>query len=69
MSGAVAKKYVNALMSGCTEQEVVEINEALVLIARAFKLEKFDHIIFSPDVSIKAKEELVLSLMECKNKL
>ena len=68
MSGAVAKKYVNALMSGCTEQEVVEINEALVLIARAFKLEKFDHIILSPDVAIKAKEELVLSLVECKNK-
>lgn len=67
MSGAIAKKYVNALMSGCTESELTESYGLLVQLAEAFKIEKFNNIVLSPDVSSKAKEELVLSLVETKN--
>ena len=67
MSGAIAKKYVNALMSGCNDTELTDIYGSLVQLAEAFKLEKFNNIVLSPDVSSKSKEELVLSLVENKN--
>ena len=67
MSGAIAKKYVNALMSGCKESELTEAYGLLVQLVEAFKIEKFNNIVLSPDVSSKAKEELVLSLVETKN--
>lgn len=64
MSGAIAKKYVNALMSGCTDGELSEVCRLLDQLIVAFQLEKFNNIILSPDVTSKAKEELVLSLVE-----
>ncbi|ATB68737.1 ATP synthase delta chain [Sulfurospirillum diekertiae] len=67
MSGAIAKKYVNALMSGCTDSELTEVYGVLVQLVEAFKLEKFINIILSPDVTSKSKEELVLSLVDTKN--
>lgn len=67
MSGAIAKKYVNALMSSCNEAELTEVYSLLTQLVGAFKLEKFYNIILSPDVTSKAKEELVLSLVETKN--
>ncbi|WP_333803390.1 F0F1 ATP synthase subunit delta [Sulfurospirillum sp.] len=67
MSGAIAKKYVNALMSGCDDGELAEVYGLLLQVVEAFKLEKFNNIVLSPDVSSKAKEELVLSLVENKN--
>ena len=67
MSGAIAKKYVNALMSGCNDGELAEVYGLLLQVVEAFKLEKFNNIVLSPDVSSKAKEELVLSLVENKN--
>ncbi len=67
MSGAIAKKYVNALMSGCNDAELVDVYGLLTQLVEAFKIEKFNNIILSPDVSAKAKEELVLSLVETKN--
>lgn len=67
MSGAIAKKYVNALMSSCNDAELTEIYGLLTQLVGAFTIEKFHNIILSPDVSAKAKEELVLSLVETKN--
>lgn len=67
MSGAIAKKYVNALTSGCNDTELVDVYGLLTQLVEAFKIEKFNNIILSPDVSAKAKEELVLSLVETKN--
>lgn len=67
MSGAIAKKYVNALMSGCNGGELTEIYSLLTRLIEAFQIEKFNNIILSPDVSTKSKEELVLSLVESKS--
>ena len=67
MSGAIAKKYVNALMSSCNEAELTEVYGLLTQLVEAFKLERFYNIILSPDVATKAKEELVLSLVETQN--
>ncbi len=67
MSGAIAKKYVNALMSSCNDKELIEVTSLLAHLGNAFTLEKFNNIILSPDVSVKAKEELVLSLLETSN--
>jgi F-type H+-transporting ATPase subunit delta len=67
MSGAIAKKYVNALMSSCNDAELTEIYGLLTQLVEAFEIEKFNNIILSPDVSTKAKEAFVLSLVETKN--
>lgn len=67
MSSAVAKKYVNALMSSCTENELSVIYSLLNELLKAFKFDKFNNIILSPDVSLTDKESLVLSLVETKN--
>ena len=67
MSGAIAKKYVNALMSGCNDTELAEIYGLLTQLVGAYKIEKFNNIILSPDVSINVKEELVISLVETKS--
>lgn len=64
MSGAVAKKYVNALMKSCTNDELKSILTSLESVEQAFLLEKFSHIILSPDVAKKDKVALVLSLMQ-----
>ena len=66
MSGAIAKKYVNALMKSCNEKELGEIYKALVTLSEAFKIVKFNNIILSPDVSVGEKENLVLSLVDTK---
>lgn len=66
MSGAIAKKYVNALMKSCNEKELSEIYKALVTLTEAFKIVKFNNIILSPDVSMGEKENLVLSLVDTK---
>jgi F-type H+-transporting ATPase subunit delta len=63
MSGAIAKKYVNALMASCTDGELAELMSTLTQLKEAFTIEKFNHIILSPDVTAGAKEELVLSLV------
>lgn len=64
MSGAIAKKYVNALMSSCNNQELADVSSSLEQLQDAFKIEKFNHIILSPDVAAQAKEDLVLSLAQ-----
>ena len=51
MSGAIAKKYVNALMSSCNEAELTEVYGLLTQLVEAFKLERFYNIILSPDVT------------------
>jgi len=63
MSGAIAKKYVNALLSSCSDAELTEVTSALVVLMHAFSVEKFNNIILSPDVPSKAKEELIFSFM------
>ena len=67
MSGAIAKKYVNALISSCNDAELTEINGLLTQLVGVFKIEKFNNIILSPDVSTESKEGLVLSLTEIQN--
>jgi len=64
MSGAIAKKYVNALLKSCNEGEVKSMDAVLETLLQAFKVSKFNTIILSPDVSISEKEALVLSMVE-----
>ena len=63
MSGAIAKKYVNALMSSCNDSELNEMFALLQELAQAFKIEKLQNIVLSPDVSSKDKVALVLSFI------
>lgn len=67
MSSAVAKKYVNALMSSCSESELKAVYSLLDSLVVAFKIDKFNNIILSPDVASKEKESLVLSLVDAQN--
>lgn len=68
MSTAIAKKYVNALIESCSQEEVAKMYGALVQIAEAFKIAKFNNIVLSPDVSSNDKETLVLSLVNFEEK-
>lgn len=63
MSGAIAKKYVNALMSSCNDSELNAMYVLLQELVQAFKIEKLQNIVLSPDVSSKDKVTLVLSFM------
>lgn len=67
MSGAIAKKYVNALMSSCAENDLTQAYTLLNEIAKAFKITKFNNIILSPNVSSTDKESFIFSLVENKN--
>ncbi|ACZ11549.1 F0F1 ATP synthase subunit delta [Sulfurospirillum deleyianum] len=67
MSSAIAKKYVNALMKGCTNDELVEISNELSTLSHLFSLDKFNNIVLSPHVSKHAKAEFVVSLLTLKN--
>lgn len=64
MSGAIAKKYVNALIESCSDSELKDIALSLTSLKKAFELDKFNNIILSPDVTMQEKEKLVLSLTE-----
>jgi len=68
MSGAIAKKYVNALLSSCNDAELTDVTSALSLLVNAFTIAKFNNIILSPDVTSKAKEELILSFIADGNR-
>lgn len=64
---AIAKKYVNALMKSCSEEELVQIAQAIADISSAFGSTKFNNIILSPDFSHEKKEGFVLSLVQNEN--
>ncbi|MDD3342859.1 MAG: F0F1 ATP synthase subunit delta [Sulfurospirillaceae bacterium] len=64
MSSAIAKKYVNALMSSCNDSELAAMFNLLNELVCAFKMEKLNNIILSPDIASKEKVSLVLSLVE-----
>jgi F-type H+-transporting ATPase subunit delta len=64
MKGIIAKKYVNALMKSCSEEELNSASKAIAHLSSAFGSAKFNNIILSPDVSSEKKEEFVLSLLE-----
>ncbi len=66
MSTSIAKKYVNALIQSSSEKELLEIYKYLEQLVDAFKIEKFNNIILSPDVSQEKKEALILSLLGVK---
>jgi len=63
MSGTIAKKYVNALVVSCNDDQIRSISSALEEIVDAFKLPKFITIVQSPDVSVADKEALLISLV------
>lgn len=67
MSSAIAKKYVNALVKGANNEELVEISSELSKLSQLFTLEKFNNIVHSPHVSKEVKAEFVLSLLGVKN--
>ncbi|MDD3323785.1 MAG: F0F1 ATP synthase subunit delta [Sulfurospirillaceae bacterium] len=64
MSSSIAKKYVNALVKSCDQDEVVSIYASLGKIVVAFESDKFNTIVLSPDIDSKSKENFVLSLTE-----
>ena len=64
MKGIIAKKYVSALMSSCSDVELSAMSASIAELANAFSSAKFNNIILSPDVTIEKKEEFVLSLLE-----
>lgn len=64
MKGVISKKYVNALMKVCSENEISSIYNSIDEISKAFSYAKFNNIILSPDVSKSEKEKFVLSLQD-----
>ena len=66
MSTLIAKKYANALIQSSSEAELLGVYELLSQIISAFKMDKFNHIILSPDVEQSKKESLILSLVDGK---
>lgn len=67
MSGEIAKKYVNALVKSCNENEIKAIENSLQTLSQAFIDKKFINIIQSPDVAKKQKEQFVVSLIETED--
>ena len=45
MSGAIAKKYVNALIESCSDSELKDIALSLTSLKKAFELDKFNNIV------------------------
>lgn len=64
MKGTIAKKYVSALMKSCNDSEINYIYDFIEDISQAFSSTKFNNIIKSPDLSVKEKEDFVISLNE-----
>jgi F-type H+-transporting ATPase subunit delta len=64
MKGVISKKYVNALMKICNDDEISSIYNSIDEISKAFSYAKFNNIILSPDLSKNEKEKFVLSLQE-----
>lgn len=64
MKGIIAKKYVNALLSSCSDSEINSIEKYISNISSAFASTKFNNIILSPDLCANKKEEFVLSLID-----
>ena len=64
MKDLVAKRYVKALTTGRSKDEITTISNKLNQIASAFSSEKFNAIITSAEVSISKKIELVVSLAD-----
>ena len=70
MRELVAKKYVKALIKGCTDAELAILSGALSELSTAYSVDKFKTIIQSPDVAATQKEAFVLSMLEsADNKL
>lgn len=63
MKEIIAKKYVKALFQACNNEEVARFQQDFSEIAKAFGVEKFDDIIYSPEVKTEDKEAFALSLL------
>lgn len=68
MSSVLAKKYANALVQSCDKDELSEVYGLLEKLLQAFKIDKFNTIVLFLDVSTSDKEDLILSLVESKNR-
>jgi len=66
--GAIAKKYVKALIKSCNDKELSSASESLKRISSAFSDSKFKNITLSPDVKKDDKVKLILSFGECNEK-
>ncbi|NPA74240.1 MAG: F0F1 ATP synthase subunit delta, partial [Epsilonproteobacteria bacterium] len=68
MIPVVAKKYVKALLQGCSDDKYKEYYDKLALLNGAFYLEKMKNIILSPNISKDEKYNFLISLVENKDK-
>jgi len=64
---AIAKKYVNALVKSCSDEELNQVTQSIAELSKAFGSTKFNNIILSPDLSHEQKEEFVISLLSSVN--
>lgn len=64
MTDLVAKRYVKALLKDSDSSKISSISSEISTIASAYSSEKFVSIISSSEVSIKDKENLILSFVE-----
>lgn len=67
MKELVAKKYVKAIMSDLSNNELEGFINSLSTIVNAFKIHKFRNIIISPSVKNDDKVDFILSLSDDKN--
>lgn len=64
MKDLVAKRYVKALVDGRSSESISAISDKLNQISLAFANEKFNFIISSPEITDKAKVDLIISLVD-----
>ncbi|MBE0491723.1 MAG: F0F1 ATP synthase subunit delta [Sulfurospirillum sp.] len=67
MKAMIAKKYVNALIKSCTQDELQQTATSIASLSTAFALPKLNNIIFSQDLSAYKKEKFILSLVSDAN--
>lgn len=68
MKDLVAKRYVKALIDGRNSESIKAISDKLNQISLAFTNEKFNFIISSPEITDKAKVDLIISLTDKSDK-
>jgi len=68
MIPVVAKKYVKALLQKCDDSKYRDYYEKMSVLSDAFKFEKMQNIILSPDISKEKKYDFLISLVEDTDK-
>jgi len=63
----IAKRYIKPLMESCDSSSLENLATLLEAVAKAYKNDKFDHIMRSNDISDASKSQLILDMVAPAN--